>query len=249
MAKITQKQVIEQIKELKTIKPRPEWVVLAKSQVFNGEPVERVIQNPVRKASIFGVIKSSVLHRKLAYSFVTLAFIFVGLVGFAQHTMPGDLLFPIKRITEQSQAALTGQTASKQSAATLNKRINDLALAAKEGRKSNIPSTISEINNQASELTKDFKNNLITDQETVKEIAASLKTLADVPGADLTDIPEVKDLYQVVVENQIADLEEATLTEEQAEALVQVKAFYEEERYIEALEKILMINNSNPSEG
>jgi len=243
MSKITQKKLIEQIKELKNIKPRSEWVVLAKSQIFSEKPVEVIIKNPVRKISIFDVITSINLQKKLAYSFATLTFIFVGLVGFAQHTMPGDLLFPVRRITENSQAALTGQTGLKQNVANLNNRINDLALASKEGRKNNIPSAISEINVQVSELTKDLKNSLINDSVAVKEIVVSLKTLADVPGTDLSESPEVKELYKTIAENQIADLEETTLTEEQTETLVEIKDLYEQEKYIDALEKILMINN------
>lgn len=273
MSKITQKsrlkaedsrqqseQLIEQIKELKEIKPRQEWVVLAKSQIFAEE--QKFAKIPAQKISIPGIISnwnrlfhscnsaelskfqiSNSFSRRLAYSFATMLFIFVGLIGFAQYTMPGDLLFPIRKIAEQSEATLMGQTALKQNVATLNNRINDLAKAAKEGKKDNIPSAISEINTNASELAKDLKNNSVTDAETLKEIAVSLKTLANVPGTDLNASAEVKDLYQAVVEGQIADLEETTLTENQEEILIEIKDLYEQGKYIDALEEILTINN------
>lgn len=244
MPKLTQKQLVEQLRELKEIKPRAEWVILAKSQIFNEPALEqKVIKNPVRKVSIFGVVASSLLHRKLAYSFATLLFIFVGLVGFAQYTMPGDLLFPVKKITEQSEAALTGQTGVKQSMATLNNRINDLAKAAKEGKKDNIPAAINEINTNAVELAKNLRNEPIEDSATIKEIAVSLKVLADLQGEeDLTETPQVKDLYQAVVENQLADLEKSTLTEEQTEFLATAQELYEQGDYVGALEEILKIN-------
>lgn len=167
----------------------------------------------------------------------------VGLIGFAQYTMPGDLLFPVRKLAEQSEAALIGQTVVKQNVVTFNNRINDLAKAAKEGKKDNIPSAISEINTNASELAKSLKENPVDDPNTLKEIAVSLKVLADVPGADLTANPEVKDLYQTVVERQIADLEKTTLTDSQQEMLIEVKDLYSQEKYIDALEEILTINN------
>lgn len=244
MVKITQKHLIEQLKELKDIKPRAEWVVLAKSQVFNGVPEERVITNPVRKVSIFEVIKSSVIHRKLAYSVATLAFIMVGVIGFAQYTMPGDLLFPVRKIAEQSEAALSGQTGIKQNVVTLNNRINDLAKAAKEGRKDNIPSAISEISTNASELAKTLKDNPVENTDTVKDIVASLKVLADVPGTDLSENQEVKNLYQAIVQNEIAYLEKTTLTEDQEASLANVKDLYEQGKYVEALEKIWDLSNN-----
>lgn len=238
---MTQKELINQIKQLKDIKPRQEWVVLAKSEIFEGQaPVNRFVE--AKKASVLGVIKLSILHRKLAYSFATLVLVIIGLVGFAQYTMPGDLLFPIKKIAERSEAALTGQTALRQNAVTLNNRINDLAKATKEGKKDNIPATISEIDAKALQLANDLKENEIADTETLKEIAVSLKVLADLPGADLSENENVKNLYQTVVENQIADLEESTLTDRQAEALSEAKDLYKNGNYVEALEKILLIN-------
>jgi hypothetical protein len=244
MAKLTQKKLISQLQELKQIQPRHEWVVLAKSQIF-ASPAEALAKEG-RKAqavSIFDIIRSFGFQRKLAYSFATLAFMAVGLIGFAQYTMPGDLLFPVRKLAEQSEAALIGQTVVKQNVVTFNNRINDLAKAAKEGKKDNIPSAISEINTNASELAKSLKENPVDDPNTLKEIAVSLKVLADVPGADLTANPEVKDLYQTVVERQIADLEKTTLTDSQQEMLIEVKDLYSQEKYIDALEEILTINN------
>lgn len=245
MTKTTQKQLIEELKALKDIKPRQEWVILAKSQIFNNAEDRGVIVNPARKASIFDVIASINIQRRLAYSFASLVFIFVGLVGFAQYTMPGDLLFPVRKITERSEAALAGQTELRQNAATLNNRINDLAKAAKDGKKDNIPATISEINTKASELVKDIKQKTVEDPETLKEIAASLKVLADVTSADqdLENTADVKDLYQAVVESQIADFKTATLTDEQAIILLEAEALYEKGENVEALEKILEITN------
>jgi hypothetical protein len=179
----------------------------------------------------------------LAYAFAVVLFLIVGVFGFANHTVPGDVLFPVKKIAEQSQAALTGQTALKQNVANLNSRINDLSQVAKEGKKDNIPSAISEINTNVSVLAQSLKDNPAQDPQTIKDIAASLKTLASVPGTDLSEFQEIKDLYQMVAQSQIDNLEKTTLTEEQNKALAEIKDLYEQGKYTEALEKILLINN------
>jgi len=244
MSKITQKNLIEQLETLKEIKPRKEWALLLKSQLLSKE-----ISKPefrVSKIGFWDFIRNSKFEiqnsRRLAYAFAVMLFLVVGAFGFARYTVPGDLLFPVKKIAEQSQAALTGQTGVQQNVATLNSRINDLVQVAKEGRKNNIPSAISEINLNASELVKSLKANPVSDPQTLKEIAASLKTLADVPGTDLTASPNVKDLYQTVVENQIADLEKSTLTDAQQTALEEIKELYSQGKYTDALEKILFLN-------
>ena len=247
MTKITQKQLIESLKQLKEIKPRKEWAVLLKSQILTGEQTRAVV--PAQKVSIFDVISnfkfqiSNSFSRRLAYAFAVVLFLIVGVFGFAGSIMPGDLLFPVKKIAEQSQATLTGQTGLQQNVATLSNRINDLAQMAKDGRKDNIPSAISEINANAVVLTKNLKDNSVKDAQTLKKIAVSLKILSAVHGADLTGNPEVKDLYQTVAQSQIADLQKTTLTDGQKDGLAQAEDLYDQGKYADALEKILLINN------
>jgi hypothetical protein len=252
MAKITQKKLIVQIKDLKEIKPRAEWVILAKSQVFNVNLAKEVISNPVKMPSrisnILGFIKAVKFQKKLAYSFATLAFVMVGVVGFAQQTVPGDFLFSIRKFTENSQASLTGQTGLKQEIATFNSRINDLAQASKQGKKNNIPSAINEVSTKASALTKTLKESSGDDSNAIKEITESLQVLAYLPGTDLTENSEVKELSQTLLEKQIADLEKSILTEEQEKVLAEVKELYEQEKYVKALEKISFIKKNPEKE-
>jgi len=245
MTKLTQKQLIEQIEMLKGIKPRKEWATLLKSQILPEQQLQATIT--AQKVSFLGILSSVFAPKKLVYSLAVILFLVIGVFGFASQTMPGDLLFPVRKITEQSQAALTGHTGLKQSVATLNNRINDLAQVAKAGRTDSIPSAISEISADASALVKDLQNNTgpggYPNKQTIKDIVVSLKTLADVPGTDLTANQDVKNLYQTVVQSQIADLQEATLTDEQKATLSEVEELYNQAKYVEALEKILLINN------
>ncbi|MCX6722529.1 MAG: hypothetical protein NT094_00480 [Candidatus Staskawiczbacteria bacterium] len=254
MSKITEKQLIEQIKTLKEIQPRKEWAVLLKSQILTEKPafaesfVEtkqigiKVVEQPAKSVGIMDILSFIFSQKKLAYSFAVILFLIVGTFGFMGYTMPGDLLFPVKKIAEQSQASLTGQTSINQDVAKLNSRINDLSQVAKKGRMDNIPSAISEININAKALAKNLKSDLVKNPQTIKEIAVSLKTLANIPGADLSETPNVKDLYQIVVESQIADLQKTTLTDDQKKVLIDIEELYKQGKYSEALEKILLIN-------
>ncbi len=242
MAKITQEQLIKQLKILKEIKPRKEWAYSLKFEILNSklETNPKFFNFEFRISNFFFGLKP---QKSLVYAFAVVLFLIVGVFGFAVNTVPGDLLFPIKKIAEQSQAALTGQTGLKNDVAVLSSRINDLAQVAKEGRTDNISSAINEINSNASELARSLKNNPTKDLATLKDIATSLKTLADVPGTDLSQNSDVKDLYQAVVQGQIADLQETTLTDDQNNILTQAEDLYNRGKYTDALEKILLINN------
>ncbi len=253
MTKITQKKLIESLSQLKEIKPRKEWAVLLKSQIL-ASPAEALAQEGrkalVQKTSILDIFSSVFFPfgglragRKLAYAFSVILLFVVGVFGFAEYTVPGDMLFPMKKIAEQSQAALTGQTKLNQDVATLNSRINDLAQVAKAGRKDNIPSAISEVSANASQLAKSLKDNPVNDPQTLKEIAISLKTLADVQGTDLTATPGISDLYQTLDQNEINDYQKTTLTEDQQNILAEAEDLYSQGKYYEAFEKILTIGN------
>lgn len=241
MAKITEKKLIESLSQLKEIKPRREWAVLLKSQILAEKQAEvKVTEQPAQLSGIMDIFSSLFFQKRLAYSLTATLVLLVGIFGFAELTVPGDLLFPVKKLAEQSQASLVGQTAVQQNVVTLNSRINDLALVAKEGRKNSIPSAISEVSANVKDLTQKLKDSP-TDSQTLKEIATSLKTLADVPGTDLSENADVKDLYQTVVQSQIADLESLTLTDDQKIVLEEIKGLYDEGKYTDALEKILLI--------
>jgi hypothetical protein len=242
MAKLTEKQLISQLRELKIIKPNKEWASLLKSQILAEKQVEGgAVSMPAVFAGILNIFSGSVLQKRAVYALATVALLFVGVLGFAQYTMPGDLFFPLRKITEQS--AIIGKTTLNQDIAQFNNRINDLAQVSKQGRKDVIPSAINEVKVNASELAKNIKNNSVNDPTALKEIATSLKTLADVSGTDLTKNADVQDLYQTVVQNQIEDLKKQTLTDEQKIELTKIEKLYADGKYSDALEAILLIDN------
>jgi len=241
MPKIDEKQFIDQIRMLKTIKPKKSWADSVLQSIVKEEQIQT---NPLRFSDVVRNAYSLLLQRKFAYSLALFAFVIVFL-SVAHFTMPGDNVLVIKNLAEQSQATLAAQAQLHQNIANLNNKINDLAQVSKQGKKENVPSVVHEINTNAVALKKSLNETSAGKQE-INEIANSLKTLASVSGSsgvDISESPDLKDLYKTVVENQIKDLENSTLTDDQNKVLEGIKDLYAKGEYSEALEMMLEINH------
>ena len=203
MAKITQEQLIESLKQLKEIKPNREWASLLKSQILAEQKTEPI---QAQSASFINTLKAILAPRKLAYSFAAILFLIIGVFGF-------------KNLPQRQIALVT--PASQET-----KNQTEVAI------KNQISATVKT-------LAQNFKNYPVHNSQTMKALA---KTLADIPG-DVTSSQDVKDMYQTVVESQIADLQKATLTDDQKNTLAQAEELSGQGKYADALEKILLINN------
>ena len=71
---MTEKDLIRQLKELKEIKPRKDWVLLTKRQILPGEEDAR---ETLRTWAVF--------HWKLAFAPVISVLTVIGLFGFAEN--------------------------------------------------------------------------------------------------------------------------------------------------------------------
>jgi len=240
---MTEKELIKQLKGLKEIKPRKEWALLLKSEILNAEYAEqKVIAKPATKAwSILELFPIFNYQKKLAYAFATLCFMAVGIFGFAQYTMPGDLLFPVKKITEQTQTPL--QVAYNRS--------EDLMQIVKENKSQNLESAISEFKasmvNAAKTITQDLSKN--SDKKSIKGVIAEVKKIQDnqkqleTLGINIGGTKDFDDVLALLVQEQIDFLNESTLTEKQEAALKEITELYEQGKYSDALERILLISN------
>jgi len=238
---MTEAELISKLKELKQIKPNRAWADLAKKNILNS-PVAAVSSKPAKAVDTrwtFSDIVSLFVQRKYAYAFAVFAFIFVGVLGIAQHTLPGDVLFPVKQIAEQSQASLLGQNDVASNVEVLKNRSEDLAQAIKENKQSNIPSAINEVKN----ATSDLANAIAKDPAMAKEVALQIKdnaTILDTIGG--TDLKQTSDvLYKTIDDQMIAALQKTTLTDSQKQALGDIDSLYSQGKYSDALEKILLI--------
>ena len=240
MPKMNEKQLIEAIRELKEIKPNQEWVSLIKSQILAEQPAVRII--PARKISTIDVISSAMFQRKMAYALASFVFVIAGMFGFAQYTVPGDLLFSVKKFTETQNSF---QVAYNRSA--------ELVQVLKENKTQNIAPAVSEFKASMSGAAKNLVASLTqqNSKQSLKDISDEVKKIqenqrqAETLGIDISETDEVKELNSalaVLVQNQIDDLEKATLTEDQQETLVKIKDSFSKAEYSEALEEILLIN-------
>ena len=255
-----EKQLIHRLKELQQIKPRQDWALLVKNQIL-GLPAEALTKagpNFFEKRPtlrFLDLLSALIYQRKLAYAFATLLFVMVGMFGFAQYTMPGDVLFSVKKLTEQSQTAFVSQESQlKNNFETANRRLDDLTQVVKDNRVQNIAPAIREFQVSISQATKDLVNSGIDqkDFQSIKDIALQIKKIENNKkqlqnyGVDLEDTQESKDLNNALaslVQREINSLEKTTLTENQLDTMEEVKSLYAEGKYSDALEEILMINN------
>jgi len=219
---MNQKELINSIKQLKEIKPRKEWAVLLKSQILAEKQSEViVVKNPAKSVSFLDIISSVFLQRKLAYAFAVILFLIVGVFGLTK-------LLPAGEPNKQT-ASLTNQTELKQNVADLNTKVTELA--------------------------KNLNTNSLKDPNTAKQIADDVqkikqlqaKTLADVSGA--SDEKSLNDAVVLanstlasLVMGEINDLNNTSLTDDQKTILSQAEDLYNQGKYTDALEKILLIN-------
>lgn len=254
-----EKQLINKLKELRQIKPRKDWVLLVKNQIL-GLPAEALVKvepNFIEKRQTLGLLNlltALIYRKKLAYAFATLLFIMVGMFGFAQYTMPGDILFSVKKFTEQSQTAFVSQENQlKNNFETANKRLDDLTQIIQDNKIQNIAPAIREFQASISEATKSLISGIgQKNLQSIKDIALQVKKIEDSKkqlqtyGVDLGATQESKDLNDALaplVQLEIDDLEETTLTEDQLKTMQAVKNLYADGKYSDALEGILTINN------
>ncbi|OGZ27178.1 MAG: hypothetical protein A2365_00720 [Candidatus Nealsonbacteria bacterium RIFOXYB1_FULL_40_15] len=234
---MTDKNLIEQLRALKEIKPSQEWVVLTKENLFKEEP----------KFTLIGFIKELrrgerfVFNHKPAFAAVFSAVIFIGLFGFAQNSVPGDSLFPLKKITEKGQAVLvSGKDKPRHDLEMVNKRLNDLTkIASLNG---DVQPAIREYKNSAEEAAKSIK-----EAGNIEEIAGEIKKLAENEaivrslGVETGETEELENALAELIEREIKTLERTFLTVEESEMLAVAKELFEKEEYSKALEQILEI--------
>ena len=243
-----EKQLINKLKELQQIKPRKDWVILVKNQILENKQVVQEKQ----KFGFLALLSSLIYQRKLAYAFATLLFVMTGMFGFAQYTVPGDMLFSVRKMTEQSQAFMSQENQLKSNLEVASKRLDDLTQIVKDKKIQNIAPAIREFQASISEATKNLIDNVNQkNPQSIKEIAIQVKKIEDnkkelqTYGVDLQATQESKDLNDALaplVQHEIDDLEKTTLTEDQQKITQEVKDLYTDGKYSDALEKIFTIN-------
>lgn len=249
---MTEKQLILKIKQLREIKPSENWVCFAKDQILNEKTIAYKKEADFN-FSFVSFIKELqrgerfVFQHKPAFAFLTVLLILIGVFGFAENSVPGNSLFILKKITEQSQSVFVAEkNQAKRNFELANKRLDDLTKIAQENSVNNLAPAINEYQQTVSKAAESLAK---TEKPDIKEISAVIKELEKKEEAVKSlgiEIGEKKGLNNVlanIVAVEISDLEEKSLTEEQKELLIKIKQDYEQGDYSQALEDILFFNN------
>jgi hypothetical protein len=226
----SEKQLIGRIRELRQIKPGKDWVSFNKTRILGEEP--KTIFFPYFKPAFAGLVT---------------VFVFFGAFVSAQNSLPGDLLYPIKKIVEKSQAIFV--SAEEKPAFQLkiaNERLEDLTKASVK----NLAPTINEFQANVSEAARNLVKidadasspvlikKIVEETKKIEENKQKAESFGVVVGEEGTN--ELKNALGKIVENLIQDTEEGTLTEEKTEVLSKMKELSGEEKYSEALELYLI---------
>jgi len=95
-----EKELIEQIKTLKAVKPDEHWVSLTKMAIF----AKLVAQERVLKPTFASFLTSRSM--KLTYSLVVLSMFVGGFTAFANNSLPGDPLYALKLSAQNTIIAI-----------------------------------------------------------------------------------------------------------------------------------------------
>ena len=251
---MSESEFIARIQVLKQIKPRKDWVFLTKKRIF-GQPPTLFEESPFRLLfSPQEWLRVFLVHSRLAFAtLLFLGILFSTAFTFAQSALPGDFLYPVKRVVEKAQAVFVSEKDKPTAQLELvNKRLEELTQIAQANQAQKLAPAINEFQASASQAAKDLRRTKDT-QKITKEVVEETKKLAqnkqkvESLGVLVGDSDELDEALAQVVENQIKDLEKRTLSVEQQETFEKVKESFEAKKFSEALEMILSLNNSNSS--
>ncbi len=232
---MTEKELIYKLQSLKQIKPRENWVVFNKSNIFNNS-VEVIKVARTNYADVLTNIFKMNFSRKFTYSVAVL--LFVMSVGTA-FVMNGDFLNNSNvSVSKNSSASLI---AIKDSVEQLKEKSKSLSGTVKSN-----PEGTSIVIKEIKDVARDLAMAIQKNPRLAKEVALDVnnnKTYLEV--SDASDLKEASsNLYKIIVEQMIKDLKNTMLTDSQKESLKIVENSYNDGKYTSALESILLLSNS-----
>ena len=222
---MTESDLVKKIQELKKIRPSQDWAVLTKSQILGQEP--KVLFFPFLKPVLATVTAFGILF---------------GIFSLAQNSLPGDLLYSIKKIAEKGQAVFVSEEEKPAFQLKLaNERLEELTKAPAR----NLAPTLSEFQASVFQAAKEI---IEAEKPNIKEIVQQTKKLeenkqkAETLGVVVGKTEALNAALAQLVEREIGDLETQTLPEKQQELLEAAKEDFEVGNYNQALEKILILS-------
>ncbi len=251
-----EKEFIEKLKRMKEIKADSKWAVLT---------LEKIVQANIQKKNTFVIlsqfksifdgivnsvrIRKRIVNYKLAFASVLSLFLLFGVGRVVQDSLPGDLLFPLKKAMEDSQSILKGDEAEV-ALQMAQDRLDDLIKIAQENSTKNLGPAIDEYQKSVSKVA----NNLIREKnkEKIKKIVSKtteLEKKEEKVKSYGVVVNENKDLEKAYIQKLldtlnplIEDLKKRDLTEKETEILKEAEKDIKQKKYDQALLKLLSIN-------
>jgi len=234
-----EKELIGKIKELRQIKPDQNWAFLTKSRILSEEPAYRGRASV--SASVVSVLR--VFFLKPAYAGVMAILVIFGLFGFSQNSLPGDLLYPVKKIAEKGQTLFVSGKAREQISLELaQKRLEELTKIVEANQAKKLAPAIKEFQGSLVDAANNFSG---TDAGALRKVVEMRRKTKELQSRGVVieeqelDKLEMSSLI-VVLEELIVDLENRSLTEAQQDTLAQMKELVERGDYSTALELYLI---------
>lgn len=238
----TEKQLIAKLKGLGQIEPRKDWVLSTKNRIL-GETTH---------SSVEGILFNLFFRPKLALAGVLSALVVFILFSVSQNSLPGDPLYSIKKISEQTEGVfVTSRQAPQVQLEIVNRRLAELARIAESNQVKKLAPAINEYQASLVRAAKDLAKAAATTSDAVdiKALAQQAKKLTETRemlektyGIAGLDLGLENDPTRLVVEWLIKDLEKRSLTEKQQELFDQAKEDFEKGDYGSALIKIIQLS-------
>jgi len=246
---ISDRELINQIRQLREIKPDSNWSVSVRAQIVGHDGVGQ-------KQSILSIFGDLFCQYRIAVASLMVLFMMGGTAAVAQNALPGDPLYGLKRATEKGMALVAG----KDKVATANlelaaKRLEEINLVSQKKLVQNLPAAVEEYKNAKAEAKNNVAAAIQKDPENagqiVKDAVVAMKGIADKErevygvlgleqNASTSDSGAEAATDQAIVGSLIEYFQNNEgLSENQQEDLEQVRALYDAANYGQSLDKYL----------
>ncbi len=240
-------QILASIKSLKGIKPDKNWAVLTRKRIFTQKEVGH-------RLTFVEFIKGFTVQYRYVLSAFVLCGLTAGTIIGAQGALPGDVLYPVKRVTEKGVAMISNADQAPEANLRLaEKRLEELNQVTKKNLVQNLPTAVEEYKRAKTEAKKEVsamvKKNPEQATRIVRKITPQIqemdnkeKTVLGVLGSGGDALaPDAEDSRsdEVIVGLLIADADKVILTYDKKIDLETVKEYYNDKEYAKALEYYL----------
>lgn len=243
---MTEQELTKKIHLLKEIKPREDWVALVKKEILNNQHRELVREELTVGEQILSVFH--LLFNKPAFTLAVCLGILIsfGAFGFAQNSLPGDALFSVKKMAEEGRTVfVSAEQKPRVQLELANKRLEELNSIAENNQAKNLAPALNEFQVNIAQAVKEIAK---AEEINVKEIVRETKKLKEnkqkieALGVVVGETEGLDNALSQIVEREIEDLENRSLSEEQQEIFDEIKEDFIAGDYNQALENILLLS-------